>query len=187
MSDRNTGTIILGIIAIAGLGLSGFMFIRDTLSSPSKDTGLVLVGLWDDLDRNMGYGGHTEVYDWLIEFRDSLVNNPKYVTVTNDNTRFVLASGLYKISLSILFDSLVEGEYYGTILLRNGVTDTIIIDHYHNVSSSIRNQHFFYSSIFVEGNGVDYFELNCVSVVIADSFIPISNDAYNQLSIEYVK
>jgi len=52
MSDKSIGTILLGIIAIAGLGLSGLIFIKDNILFPASDTGLVLVGLWDDFEEN---------------------------------------------------------------------------------------------------------------------------------------
>ena len=36
MSERSTGVIILGILAVAGLGLSGYMFVKDEFLFPSN-------------------------------------------------------------------------------------------------------------------------------------------------------
>ena len=186
MSDRSTGTIVLGIIAIAGLGLSGFMFIKDNILFPASDTGLVLVGLWDDLESNRDYAPDNTGSDWLIEFRNSPLNNSNYVTVSRNNTRFVLAPGLYKITLSFRFSSLVAGEGYAISLIRTGSTEHFLVDHYHNETAVINGEYYSScSSVFVQGNGVDYFDFKCASIY-GDSF-DLSNDKYNQLSIEYVK
>jgi hypothetical protein len=186
MSDRSIGTIILGIIAIAGLGLSGFMFIKDNILFPVSDTGLVLVGLWDDLDRNTDYASYNTNSTWLIEFRDSLLNNSNYVTVSRNNTRFVLSPGLYKITLSFIFSSMAQGEGYAISLIRTGSTDHFLADHYHNETAIINGEYYAScSSVFVQGNGVDYFDIKCASIY-GDSF-DLGNDKYNQLSIEYIK
>ncbi|HUW89067.1 MAG TPA: hypothetical protein VMV43_00960 [Candidatus Nanopelagicaceae bacterium] len=58
MSVRSAGMILLGIVALAGLGLSGYMFVKYEFLSPitpTKDSGLTLVGLWDDLNQNTNY------------------------------------------------------------------------------------------------------------------------------------
>jgi len=58
MSGRSAGMALLGIIAFGGLGLSGYMFLKYEFLSPitpTQDSGLILVGLWDDLSRNTDY------------------------------------------------------------------------------------------------------------------------------------
>jgi len=106
--------------------------------------------------------------------------------MSNDNTRFVLSPGIYKITLSALFSSIDTGvtETYAVILFRNGADDNYF-DYHGTEISQESTYHYFSSSLYVEGNGVDYFEINCLSNT-GDYFIP-SNDKYNQLSIEFVK
>ena len=184
MSDRSTGSILIGIIAVAALGLSGFMFVKNEIFFPTSDTGLMLVGIWEDLEYNTGYGGHTENYDWLLEFRNSPLNDSNYIAVSNDNTRFVLATGLFKITLSLLLEGLVTPEEYSVVLLKNGET-CIFFDYYETGPDDDSSQYQVCSSIYVAGNGINYFEINCFSAS-HDPFFSSSN-SNNQLSIEYVK
>ena len=184
MSDKSTGTIILGIIAIAGLGLSGFMFVKYEIVFPSSDTGLLLVGVWNDLDYNVAHAPHTEMDDYLLEFRLSLFNNSNYVSFNADNTRFVLSPGLYKINLAIIFSGITVSEIYYTMLLTNGLAYNYFNRHETSANPE-SDYHTFSSSLYVRANGVDYFEIRCTSNG-GDYFFP-SSDLYNQLSIEYVK
>ena len=184
MSDRSTGIILLGIIAIAGLGLSGFMFISDLIPSPSSDTGTILVAVWDDLDWNTAYGTHTSAADWLVEFTNSPYNNSNYVTVRNDNTRFILSPGLYKITIKMTLQSIASSSAYLVSLLKNDNDEEYF--HYHATDEGWESEHHsLCSSVYVEADGVDYFEINCFSGGDAFSVIAIEN--YNQLSIEYIK
>jgi len=93
MSCRSAGTVLLGIIALVGLGLSGYMFLKYEFLSPitpTKDSGLILVGFWDDLDENTDYTPWNFNDDWLVEFSDSPFNDSNYISVSNGNTRFAL-------------------------------------------------------------------------------------------------
>ena len=49
MSERSTGVILLGILAIAGLGLSGYMFLKNEIIFPSNT---VIKHIWyvEDFD-----------------------------------------------------------------------------------------------------------------------------------------
>ncbi|MHA1978814.1 MAG: hypothetical protein ACW98I_18070 [Candidatus Hodarchaeales archaeon] len=88
---------------------------------PTKDSGLILVGLWDDLDENKDYAPWNADNDWLIEFRSSIFNDSNYVSVSNGNTRFVLLqAGFYKITLPMLLQSIDASGTYSVRLLRNG-------------------------------------------------------------------
>ena len=180
--------VLLGIIALAGLGLSGYMFVKDEFLSPTtptKDSGLILVGLWDDLDYNADYAPWNTTSDWLLEFSNSLFNDSNYISVSNGNTHFVLLkTGVYKITLTILLYTLDADTIYWVYLRRNGAFDHA----FERISISANPYDSYYqvqSSLYVYGNGVDSFVINCYNTV-SDAFLVSSSDAYNQLSIEYV-
>ena len=63
MSERKGGMLLLGIIAIAALGLSGYMFVKNeiftTPGTTTPENGLILVGLWDDFTKNKEYAPYT--------------------------------------------------------------------------------------------------------------------------------
>jgi hypothetical protein len=48
MSGRRAGMVLLGTIALAGVGMSGYLLLKYEFMSPntpSADSGLILVGL----------------------------------------------------------------------------------------------------------------------------------------------
>lgn len=180
MSNRSFGVIVVGILAVIGVGLSGYMFIKNEMLFPRFGSNLTLVGLWEDLDRNTDYPPYEINYNWLLEFSNSLLINSNYVSTSNDNTRlFLLRAGLYKISISALFDGLSSSLRYSVEILKNDVFEdsfewTYADGTYYHMDSS----RYYYS------NGADYFEFRCVSPD-SDPFL-VLGDPYNQLSIEFV-
>jgi len=188
MSSRSTGTVLLGIIALAGIGLSGYMFVKYEFLSPitpTKDSGLILVGLWDDLYSNADYAPWNTTDDWLLAFHNSPLNDSNYISVSNGNTHFVLVkTGFYKITLTILLYTLNADTTYWVYLRRNGDFDHA----FERISISANPSASYYqvqSSLYVYGNGVDSFVINCYNSLSA-SFTVSSSQFYNQLSIEYV-
>jgi hypothetical protein len=188
MSGRSAGVILLGLIAIGGLGLSGYLFLKYEFLSPltpTQDSGLVLVGMWDDLARNTDYAPWDLTGTWLIEFRNSPMNDSNYISVSNGNTRFVLIQeGYYKITLTCLLDNLDANAEYAISLLRNG-SNAGVFEQF-SISANPSTDYFpIQSSLYVYGNGVDYFVMVCHNVG-DPSFIVSGQNFYNQLSIEYV-
>ncbi len=188
MSGRSAGMVLLGIIAIAGIGLSGYMFLKYEFLSPisfAKDSGLILVGLWDNLDENTDYAPYDSGDDFLLQFNERSFNDSNYISLSNGNTRFVLKQvGLYKITLNVLFQAIVASSIYFVYLRKNGNLERsmarIVI--WGNPSPT---NYYAKSSIYVYSNGTDYFEINCKSF---DGFLfsVMGSNLYNQLSIEYV-
>ena len=185
MSERKGGIILLGIIAFAALGFSGYAFVKDEFfSATSPDTGLTLVGLWDDLVKNTEYAPFTSDDSWLIEFNNNQFNNSNHISVSNNNTSFqLLREGFYKITLLLLLYDVAASEVYWAYFIRNGLYDhclarVAISDNpsspYHQVESSV----------YVKSTGLDNFSIRCYSTG-SDAFEIGYLQNFNQLSIEY--
>ncbi len=189
MSERKGAMLLLGIIAIASLGLSGYMFVTSeiliTPGTTSPDSGLILVGLWDDLATNKEYAPYIFDHSWLIEVGNNQFNNSNYIEVSNNNTSFkLIEEGFYKITLLLLLNSVEPSTIYYVRLLRNNVVDHSFVriamtDN--PISSAYQTQ----SSVYVKSNGLDNFTIRCHS--ISDAFEVYDLQLYNQLTIEYHK
>lgn len=188
MSERKGAIILLWIVAFGSLGLSGYMFITNSLIgtpcvSP-PDTGLTLVGLWDDLATNKEYAPYTTDYSWLIEFNNNQFNDSNYIEISNNNTRFkLLKEGFYKITLLLTWYDIDPDSVYWAVLLRND-----IIDHFFVRVAISANQtntyHLIESSLYVKSTGLDNFTIRCYCS--GDTAFEIAvQQTFNQLSIEY--
>lgn len=181
MSGKSTGMILLGILAVAGLGLSGFMFFKNEIVSPPTNSGSILVGLWDFVNYNYGYAPHDETNDWLIQPMLGLYNDTRYLAFSNNNTRFtLLRDGYYKVNLNMLVISLIDGQMYNMYLLKNGVRyKTMFCLTAYSVTGGWMS-----SSVFVHSNGTDYIEIN--GYHSSDPFGPFYTVYDYQFSIEYM-
>ncbi|MHA1457803.1 MAG: hypothetical protein ACTSR5_17830, partial [Promethearchaeota archaeon] len=121
MSERKGGIILLGIIAFAALGFSGYAFVKDEFFSVTPpDTGLILVGLWDDLATNKDYSPYNTDTSWLIEFDNNQYNDSNYISVKNSNTNFkLLKEGFYKLTILLYVNDLDPSATYWFYLYRN--------------------------------------------------------------------
>jgi len=185
MSGRSAGMVLLGIIALGGLGLSGYMFLKYEFLSPTNDSELILVGLWDNLNENTDYAPYDSGDDFLLSLNQISLNDSNYVSVSSGNTRFVLKqAGLYKITLNVLFQTIENGSLYFVYLRKNGNIERLMarIVIWGNPSPT---NYYAKSSLYVNSNGKDYFEINCKSYYGLPFSVSGSNQ-YNQLSIEYV-
>jgi len=188
MSERKSGMLLLGIIAIAALGLSGYMLIKNEILTPagttSPDSGLILVGLWDDLAKNKEYAPYTTDDSWLIEVDNNHFNNSNYIEVSNNNTSFkLLEEGFYKITLLLMLYDVDATFVYWAFLLRNSVFDHCFA----RVPISANPSSPFFqieSSAYVKSTGLDNFTIRCYSSG-SDAFNVGVSQTFNQLTIEY--
>ncbi len=192
MSERKGAIILLWIVAFGSLGFSGYLFVKNEIfSAPSPDSGvtspdsgLTLVGLWDDLAKNKEFAPYTTDYNWLIEFDNNQFNISNYFEVSNNNTRFkLLKEGFYKITLLLRLDEATADEVYWAYLIRNGAFDHCLarIAISENPGSL---DHQIESSVYVKSTGLDNFSIRCYSTGSAE--FKISHlQTFNQLSIEY--
>lgn len=186
MSERKGAIILLWIIAVGSLGFSGYMFVKNEVFSAPEgtDSGLTLVGLWDDLATNKEYAPYTTDSSWLIEFSNNKFNNSNYIEVSNNNTRFkLLKEGFYKITLLLRLDDVDASEVYWVYFLRNGLFDHCLarVAISDNPGSP---DHQIESSVYVKSTGLDNFSIRCYSTG-SDAFEIGYLQTFNQLSIEY--
>jgi hypothetical protein len=184
MSERKGAIILIGIIATAALGFSGYLFLRNEILATSPESGLTLVGLWDEFTVNKEFVPDTSDGFWRIEFNDNQFNNSNHISVSNNNTSFkLLKEGFYKITLLVLLNGLDDSTEYWVYLMRNGSYDHCFdrVSIPGNPGSAF---HQVESSLYVKSTGLDNFYIRCYS--FGDILFGISSSQYfNQLSIEY--
>ncbi len=181
--------VLLGIIAIAALGLSGYLFIKNEIFVAPEPTppdppdgGLILVGLWDDLAKNKEYAPYDTDATWRLEFDNNQYNDSNYISVSNNNTNFkLLKEGFYKLTLLLYVNDLVPGGgTYWFYLYRNNSINHCIAKIGLPTSSNYQVE----SSVFVKSTGLDNFLIRAYCT--GDTSFAISNSqSFNQLSIEY--
>ena len=200
------GGTALGIIGvILASGAIGFSFVvlngQNTTNSDIGDltdelnnlidelnnlTRTIVVGVWDALEDNQDYPPHNALDDWLLEFRDNILNNTNYISVSNTNTRITLLKpGWYRIHLTVLLVSMNPSNLYFIVLLKDGA-DEFVFDTYETSLAMNSGYHSIDSSAFVYSNGTNYLEIRGTSAFGDDFNVPISNELYNQLTIEFV-
>ncbi len=187
MSERKSGIIILGIIAFAALGLGGYSFISTFFSSETPpDSGLILVGLWEDLAENKEYAPYNTDASWLIEFYNSPYNNSNYISVSNNNTTFkLLKEGFYKVNLLLMWDDIDANGIYWAYLYRNDTFEQCF-DRVAISANQSSPYHQIESSLFVKSTGLDNFFIRCYCT--GDTLFGVTvTQTFNQLSFEYNK
>ncbi|HDZ19301.1 hypothetical protein LCGC14_0918070 [marine sediment metagenome] len=145
-----------------------------------------IVGIWDALADSQAIPPHNALDDWLLEFGDNSLSNPNYIFVSNSSTRITLLKpGWYRIHLTVLLVSMNPSNLYFTVLLKDGV-DEFVFDTYETSLAMNSGYHSIDSSAFVYSNGTNYIEIRGTSAFGDDFNVPISNELYNQLTIEFV-
>ena len=185
MSERKGAIILISIIAIAALGFSGYMFVKNEIiaapGTPASDGGLLLVGLWDDLATNKEYAPYDTDAAWLVEFDNNQYNDSNYISVSNSNTNFkLLKEGFYKLTLLLYVNGIAPSGTYWFYLYRNNSINHCIAKIGLPTSSNYQVE----SSVFVKSTGLDNFFIRayCNGDI---SFAIVATQSFNQLSIEY--
>ncbi|MHA1670226.1 MAG: hypothetical protein ACTSV5_06555 [Promethearchaeota archaeon] len=183
MSERKGGMVLLGIIAFAALGFSGYMFIDNQfLSIDPPDNGLILVGLWDDLAKNKENAPYNTDASWLLEFYNNQYNDSNYISVDNDNTRFkLLKEGFYKITLLLYLYYLdPPSATYWVYLYRNNSVDHCLA----KIALPTSEHYQVESSLYIKSTGLDNFFIRTYCTGDT-SFGVATSQSFNQLSFEY--
>ena len=189
MSDRKGSIVLLFIIALAALGVSGYLVVDKFFLTPEPtDECLVLVGLWNGLEKNTDYAPWNTDESWLVKFPDNLYNDSNHISVNSSKTSFkLLQTGFYKITIRFIFYGLdsTSAAIYWVSLLRNGANseyfERLAIPA--NPSSSY---YFIQASLYIESTGLADFAFNCFCNSDSNGF-SLSTSGNSQLSIEFVQ
>lgn len=191
----NSGTA-LGIIGIIlGAGATGFAFFmwnnQITLISDlnqmennfNNQTRTIVVGIWDELDRNLDYSPHNLQNDWLIELGDNKLFSTEHLSLSYSYTRIsLLKVGWYRIDLSMMVTDLAAGSNYRMRLYKDGEYETSF-DYFELSTRNDLGYYCIHSSVFVDSDSTNYIEITGFSST--DNF-ETSYQNYNHLTIEYV-
>ena len=180
------GGTVLGIIGIIlSAGAIGFTFVVwNGQKTTNNLTRTNVVGVWDALNDNQDFAPYNLQRDWLLEFRDSSLNNTDYISVSNTNTRIkLLKSGWYRIHLSVLLVGMSPDRSYRMRILKDGAIE-FDLDFYETALTLVSIYHTIDSSAFVYSDGTNFIEIRGYSS--SDDFSVPPNDLNNQLTIEFV-
>ena len=181
---KGTGAVVfLAIIAVAGLGLSGYMFTMDLIQGKNEE--YELVALWEDLKQNkVDNPSYNTDSNFLIEFDDNIIFNPTYVNNIS-NTRFGFnVAGMYKISLKVLFNGLIADQTCWIYIRRNNTA----IGYFTRIDMGNPVESQFYqvdATIYINATTDVYYEINPYSSWDFWHVGPTLAD-FNHLSIEYL-
>ncbi len=197
MGNSGTALGIIAIILVAGVGIFTFIVwngqnttnsdlddvtnqLNDLESDFNNLSKSIIVGVWDDLSYNTDNSDFSTQRNWLFELEENQVINSEYISLSNSNTRItILKSGWYRIHLSALLSSIIDGSAYSMRLQKND-------EEHSRYSYYIANGVYLHMDgiALIECTATDYIELNGYSAM--DDFVVSFSDDYNRLTIEYV-
>ncbi|MFX1275841.1 MAG: hypothetical protein ACFFBP_05350 [Promethearchaeota archaeon] len=185
MSESKAGIIILGIVAIASLGLSGYMFLTNEIFV-SPDNQNIVVGMWDNLDENMDFADYNETNKFLIELKDQKIINNNYISISNANTTiWLLKPGLYKISCIIDLTNLGDTDLYrGQIIEDSTIYEDVF--YFFHPASPTSDFYQVITTFYILTDGTHLYRFKIYSPDDTDFGISDSV-SYNQFIIEYVR
>jgi len=149
--------------------------------------GLIIIGMWESLYRNMDFSPYNSLSYWLIEIGDSLVRDGNYCSLSRNNTRFhLIKSGWYRVKIAMRLEDVMNQQIYLRIY-KNDVPHLMHSMHSESVSAEFKT--FFY----ISSNGANYYDLICWNSIekkelSKSKFIGFSinsDQTWNQLTIEY--
>ncbi|MBN2157034.1 MAG: hypothetical protein JW776_13405 [Candidatus Lokiarchaeota archaeon] len=194
MANNKGAIIFLAILAIAGLGLSGYMFVNDTFLGGDDHTheteGLKLVALWEDLDENLVNNPlYTTVSNFLIEYEDQIVLETNYVNVINSTRFSLIVPGLYKINLAVVFGGILDVDSTFWVYLMENNTEKAYFERFSTGNPVIDIFYYAKGSLYINATSAEnYYEIRAWTG--AASGFRVATDSgspyFNQLSIEYV-
>ncbi len=200
MGNNKGAIVILGVLAVAGLFFSAYMFISyeilDLAGANGEDgtngidgtdgtDGTIIVALWDDLDKNTtNPTTHTLDYDYLFQFEDIEYSDSSYITLNSATSFFLTQPGLYKVSLKCVFSGIAPDQQYAIQMVISG---SLIKEFFVYFSTPINFTNQWYqvdSDIYMNASGTDYYEIRAFSYT-SDAF-DLTASNYNQLAFEYL-
>ncbi len=170
--------IILAILALGGLGLSGYMFIEDKFLGGNEyvpyheHESYQLVGLWNSLS------GSGDVFN--LTFTANETNDNNYVTLTGGTIFNLTQQGWYKFTIATILINLATTDYYYVRSFRNEVVSELI-GYIHNPAET---GGYLFMEYYTYSDGDDLIYFTCGSS-LGDSFSITGNNNYNHAWVEY--
>lgn len=171
--------VILSILALGGLGLSGYMFIEDLLLGKHPQVhdyeGYQMVAVWEEL--------HGTGSAFNLSLDDMTLNYTEFFSLTDDNVSLTLEQrGWYKFTFITTWTSL---DSLNTYYFRVHKNENIIgyAGTFTNPQETIRSLNLVY---YVYSVGNDTFRFHCHSSG-ADVFSVATNQDFNQVVLEYCR
>ncbi|MHA1110797.1 MAG: hypothetical protein ACTSRE_06815 [Promethearchaeota archaeon] len=173
---NNTGAIvILAILALGGLGLSGYMFVEDRFLGGDEHDAYKLIGVWENLE-----GSGT---DFNITFQNPQYQNNEYFSLSTTNTTFnLLLEGWYKLTISTTWTSLDPTEVYRAYVMKNGVTHSAIFEMWHPAEIQMKLD----VELYLYSNSTDSYHIHCYESGFTDPFGLATNQIFNTAYLEYI-
>ncbi|MFX1354645.1 MAG: hypothetical protein ACFE8V_16090 [Promethearchaeota archaeon] len=149
--------------------------------------GLIVIGMWESLYRNMDFSPYNSLSYWLVEVGDSLVSDGNYCSLSRNNTRFhLIKSGWYRVKIAMRLEDVMNQQIFLRIY-KNNIPYLMHSMHSESVSAEFKT--FFY----ISSNGTNYYDLICWNSIkkkelSKSKFIGFSinsDQTWNQLTIEY--
>lgn len=172
-NGKNTGAfIILAILALGGLGLSGYMFIKDQFIGGSDSN--LLIGVWEET-----YGSGIS---FNISFGENQLDQSAYFTLSVDNETFTMNhEGWYKFTFNTYWTGLTSPEYYYFGAYKNGV----LVEYPGYVADPLDTIYVLNLVYYVYSDGDDSIYFQCDSY-FGDSFSMPGSHSYDQAILEYL-
>ena len=181
----NIGAVIfLAILALGGLGLSGYMFINDQFLGgdehthdliPHEHEGYELVAVWEQIS---GSGN-----DFYLNVSYNQLPQNEFCGLTDGNTTFNLTQkGWYRFAIQTTWNSLLATEDYSLAVEKNEIETAKIMYLFDppEIYWSMNLVHYVYS------DGDDLFRFFCQSFNF-DSFGISPSIKDNQIVLEYIE
>jgi hypothetical protein len=170
--------IVLAILALGGLGLSGYMFINDRFfggDEPLPDNDQI-IAVWNKLTES---GSNSNFY---LNLSENQLNQSEYFILTGGTNLTLNHPGWYRITIRTIWSSLSSATNYVFNVEKNGATSDSL------VYLSAPQETYYTINLFdyVYSDGNDYFQFNCYNGA-ADAFSIASNQNYNQFILEFIE
>ncbi len=181
---RNTTAVAAIILAVAALGVGGFL-IYGVYFQPAPEQSKV-VGVWENLARNMAYAPYNVTDDFLIAVSSAKLQNAGYLSLADSGTKItLLKAGWYRVNLKVYLSGIGASATYLTRLLVDG--DIVEFFDRHITSASPESaEHMIDAEVTVYISGTSAIAINAICTAGDTDFSIFGNQYYHQVAIDYL-
>ncbi len=170
--SNTAAIVILAILALGGLGLSGYMFINDQFFG-GDETNLLLAVYEESYGSGISFN---------ISFGVNQLNPSEYFTLSADNETFTFHhEGWYKFTFNTYWTGLLPTDGYVLGVYKNGV----VVEHPGYVTNAADSIYALNLEYYLHCDVDDSIYFKCNSVY-GDSFSMPGEHSYDQIILEYI-